>query len=300
MIVRHRPDATGRTIAPEPVQTQTSLGRVEHTDAGTGPALLALHGGMGGYDQSWLLARALLADLAAFRVLGVSRPGYLGTPLSLGETPEAQADLYAALLDSLGIDRTFVAAVSAGGPSALHFALRHADRCKGLILVSTATGRLDVPKGIESRLRTMGLLARIPGVTALLRRKAERDPRAAASRSIRDPATLVRTLADPEAGPLLMALQSSVMHRLAARLPGTVNDTGRFATLPAIPFERLEVPVLVVHGAADVVVPFAHGEAVAARAPRARLHRVEGGEHVSLFTDLHAIRGAVAAFVSTG
>lgn len=299
MMVHLQPAATGPTVAPQPVQTPTRFGHVEHTDTGTGTAFLALHGGMGGYDQSWLLARVLLADLARFQVLGVSRPGYLGTPLSLGETPEAQADLYAALLDALGVDRAFVAAVSAGGPSALHFALRHADRCRGLILVSTATGQLDVPKGIEARLRTMSVLARIPGVPALLRRKAEKDPQAAASRAIRDPAVRDRTLADPLAGPLLMALQSSVMHRLAARLPGTVNDTRRFSTLPAIPFEQVHVPVLVVHGTADAVVPFAHGEAVAVRSPQAQLHRVEGGEHVSLFTDLHAIRETVATFLSS-
>jgi hypothetical protein len=34
-----------------------------------------------------------------------SRPGYLRTPLESGRTPEDQADLYAAMLDSLEIER---------------------------------------------------------------------------------------------------------------------------------------------------------------------------------------------------
>lgn len=290
--------AAGDVAVPRASIIKTSLGAVEAIDAGTGSSLLALHGGMGGHDQSWLLARAMLADLTRHRVLAVSRPGYLGTPLAQGETPEAQADLYAALLDTLRIDSSFVAAVSAGGPSALHFALRHPRRCRGLILVSTATGRLDVPDEIESRLRIMSVLAHIPGLPRLLRRKASKDPRAAASRSIRDPDLRDRTLADPVAGPLLRALQDSVMQRLAARLPGTINDTRRFGTLPAIALERLTVPVLVIHGAADPVVPFAHGQNVADRAPDARLVRIDGGEHVALFTHLGLVRAEVEAFLA--
>ena len=72
-------EAPAYAVPPVPVVTRTTFGPVEHTRAGTGPAFLALHGGMGGYDQSWLLARALLADLSNHNVLGLSRPGYLGT-----------------------------------------------------------------------------------------------------------------------------------------------------------------------------------------------------------------------------
>src|SRR5690606_36543444 len=105
--------------APRPLVTVTRKGSVTHTDIGSGRAMLALHGGMGGFDQSWLLGQALLGDAQGYRVIGVSRPGYPGTDLALGASPEEQADLYADLLDTLGIGRVHVAAVSAGGPSAL-------------------------------------------------------------------------------------------------------------------------------------------------------------------------------------
>jgi 2-hydroxy-6-oxonona-2,4-dienedioate hydrolase len=45
-----------------------------------------------------------------------------------------QADAYATLLDHLGIDRLHVIGGSAGALSATAFALRHPDRCSGLIL----------------------------------------------------------------------------------------------------------------------------------------------------------------------
>lgn len=289
-------DARGIAFAPRPLITATSAGPLTHTDTGEGPALLALHGGMGGADQSWLLGRALVGDSAAHRVIGVSRPGYPGTPLALGATPEQQADLYPALLDALGIERAVVAAVSAGGPSALHFALRHPDRCRGVILVSAATGRLEADH-VLARLGKMQRLLRIPGASMLLGWMAGRDPEASARRSILDPALRAATLAHPAAGPLIRGLGRMSSQQLKARMPGTLNDTLRYRDLPPFPFERLDVPLLIAHGTADRVVPFAHAEA-AASAPHARLVPLAGGDHVALFTHLDAVRGAAAAFLS--
>ena len=116
---------THAVIAIRPSISRTSHGPVEYTSTGEGPAVLALHGGMGGYDQGLILARAALNDTGHFHVISVSRPGYLNTPLRSGETPEEQADMFAYLLDRLGVERSFVIAVSAGGPSALQFARRY-------------------------------------------------------------------------------------------------------------------------------------------------------------------------------
>jgi pimeloyl-ACP methyl ester carboxylesterase len=285
----------GIAVAPPPVVTRTSMGAVTHTGTGTGDAVLTLHGAMGGADQSWLLGQALFAEPDARRVIGVARPGYPGTPLALGASPEEQADLYAALLDAMGIDRAVVAAVSAGGPSALQFALRHPGRCAGLILVSAATGRLDASLALP-RLRKLERMTRVPGLAPLLGWLAGRDPEAAARRSILDPALLERTLAHPEAGPLIRGLGASTRTRLKQRMPGTLNDTIRYQSLPPFPFAALTVPVLVLHGTADRVVPFAHAEAVRA-APRSRVVPLDGGDHVALFTHLDEVRGETQAFL---
>lgn len=291
-------DGVRALLALPPVVALTPRGAIEYVDHGQGPVVLALHGGMGGYDQGLILARAVLSDLDRFRVLAVSRPGYLGTPLAAGETPEAQADLYAALLDRLGIGRALVVAVSAGGVSALRFALRHPDRCAGLVLVSTATGRLPIPAEVASRLPVMKLLARLPWLTALMRRRAERNPAASARRSILDEAVVTRTLEHPEAGPLLRALQSSALDRLGRRLPGTLNDMAQLEDIETLPVDRISAPVLVVHGDGDRIVPFDHARRVAEGAPRAALMTVEGGEHVAVFTHLDAVRARVAVFVA--
>ncbi|MCC6947414.1 MAG: alpha/beta hydrolase [Bradyrhizobiaceae bacterium] len=288
----------GLSIEPTPTIIRTRCGPIECAVSGEGPAIVALHGGMGGHDQSWLLARSLLTDLHGFRIVAVSRPGYLGTPLGVGRTPAEQADAYAALLDSLGIAATAVATVSAGGPSALQYALRHPGKCWGLILVSACSGRLETPPEIVSRLRFMKLLARVPGFAAIMRKRAMKNPEEAARRSIPDPVVRERTLGHAEAGPLLSALQSSIFDRLRMRLPGTINDTMLFAGLAAYPVEQIAAPIMVVHGTADRVVPFTHAQSIADRAARVEMVAIDGGEHVALFTHLDEVRAKAAKFIA--
>lgn len=289
----------GQSLAEPPAtKISTPRGPVECAVAGEGPTILALHGGMGGHDQSWLLARSLLADPQGYRIVAPSRPGYLGTPLRVGRAPEDQADAYADLLDALGIPTVAVAAVSAGGPSALQFALRHPARCWGLVLVSACSGRLATPPAIIAQLRVLRLVALVPGLAAIMRRRAERNPQNLARRSIADPLIRERTLNHPVAGALLRALQLGIFDRLRQRLPGTINDTTRFAGLDAYPIARLVVPVLVVHGKADRVVLFAHAEAVAGQVPHAALMAIENGEHVALFTHLDEVRTRAARFLA--
>ncbi|WP_420133841.1 alpha/beta fold hydrolase [Rhodopseudomonas sp.] len=285
-----------RAPPPTPIVVSTACGPIELIDRGTGPAILALHGGMGGCDQSLLLARAALGDDPPYRILALSRPGYLGTPQSSGATPEDQADLYAALLDALKIGRATVIAVSAGGPSALHFTLRYPRRSSGVVLISCCTGTLDVPEQVRARLPMMQLIARLPPLVALLRWAALRDPEKSARRSIRDPALRALTLADPAAGAMLRELRASVFTRMAERLPGTVSDTAYFAEMDAIDVSALTAPLLAIHGTADNVVPFAHASRVANGAPRGELMAIEAGEHVSLFTHLDQVRMRVSEF----
>jgi len=276
--------------------TTTRLGPAEHVSLGEGVPLLALHGGMGGHDQSMILARAILSVLSGYRVIAASRPGYLGTPQASGVTPEAQADLYAALLDALGIEWVVVAAVSAGGPSAIQFALRYPERCKALILVSCCTGHLGIPEQMKRRLPVMRWFARLGWLAALMRWRIKRNPIKAASRAIPDPAPREQTLAHPVAGPLMKALQQSPFTQLGRRLPGTLNDMEQFERMATLPFGQITVPVLGIHGMADRVVPFEHGDR-ARLAPKGELMAIQGGEHVAIFTHLDAIRERVAGFL---
>ena len=278
-----------------PVVVKTRRGDVECAFLGDGPPVLALHGAMGGYDQALLLART--AGVPGFRYVAPSRPGYLGTRLSLGRTPTEQADLYRDLLDALEIERAAVMAISGGGPSALQFALSHPDRCWGLVIVSSVCTRVETRLPLAWYL--MRLTARCGPLVAAMRRKAEQDPERSARRSIPDPIVRSRTLGDPEAGPLLRELQLSTFDRMPLRLPGTENDVAVTRHDQWFALERITAPLLVVHGTNDRAAPFAQAQILAARVPGAELLAIENGEHVSIFTDRDRVRARVGSFLRT-
>ena len=285
------------SVLQEPRLLTTALGTVELAQTTDAPRILALHGAMGGYDQSLLLARALIPDAGA---IALSRPGYLGSPLSLGPTPEQQADLYAAVLSSLGIDRIVVAAVSGGGPSAIHFALRHPDRCRQLILVSTPAGPMPGYEENLKRINKMRRMLLVPGLLPLLRWQAGRDPLRGVARAVPDPELYARVVADPEAMGLLVSLQQGTLRNLAARMPGTLHDTTAFGTIAPLPVSDLTVPTLVIHAENDPVVDVTHARRILAETPLARGLILPSGGHVALFTHLDAVRDAVADSLGIG
>lgn len=284
----------GHGVLTEPVLIETSRGTVECATCGSGPAVLSLHGAMGGHDQAMLLARTIGGP--GYRYIGPSRPGYLGTPLSRGRSPEEQADLYASLLDALGVGRCAVMAVSGGGPSAIHFALRHRNRCWGLVLVSTCADRLDAGPPLSFALRK--LLMRVPGVASAARRKVLRDPESVARRSVTNPELFDRLRRDDHAWALLQELQASTTDRMTRRFRGTDNDVVVSRTR-GYPLEEIGVPTLVVHGSADPLVPFErHAAVFAARIPRAKLLALEGGEHAAIFTHRRQAQAEVTRFLA--
>jgi 2-hydroxy-6-oxonona-2,4-dienedioate hydrolase len=111
----------------------TACGPIEYAQAGSGPPVLVIHGAGGGFDQGMELAQPLAER--GFRVIAVSRFGYLRTPLPADASPEAQADAHACLLDALGVKKAAVIGGSAGAPSAMQLALRHPERCSALVLL---------------------------------------------------------------------------------------------------------------------------------------------------------------------
>ncbi len=287
--------AAGRLPAFDIHQEMLAPGPVQYATYGQGPVLLSLHGAMGGFDQGLVLARVTGAD-AGMRVVAPSRPGYRGTPLSSGATPEAQADLYAALLDRLQVDRTTVIAVSGGGASALAFALRHPRRCRALILVSTCAVRNPMP--IPLGFRVMTGLARWPGFVRFMRDRALRDPEKRLARSFPDAGQQQQLLSDPVAWPLYNDLRREMFTEMAARLPGTANDI-QVTRTREFPLEQVQVPTLVIHGTRDPLLDYErHGLQLAQRIPGARLLTLEEGGHAALFSHRQQVADAVQRFLA--
>ena len=129
---------------------KTKKGIIEYKIEGDGPAILLFHGSPGGYDQSYFISQELLPE--GFKIVAISRPGYLKTPLESGITFEEGADLVAALLDALGIKKVSIIGGSGGGPISLQFALKYPERTSALIMESAISQNFTMQEGFENSL----------------------------------------------------------------------------------------------------------------------------------------------------
>jgi pimeloyl-ACP methyl ester carboxylesterase len=115
---------------------ETSCGPIEYGIIGDGPPVLVVHGAGGGFDQGLAFGIPLVEQ--GFRIIAMSRFGYLRTPLPEDASPAAQADAHACLLSALGIERVAVIGGSAGAPSSMQFALRYPNKITALVLLVPA------------------------------------------------------------------------------------------------------------------------------------------------------------------
>ena len=123
---------------------ETKKGPVEINRKGNAPYMLCFHGTPGIHDGQSNYFEYLTSQ--GIGVIAPSRPGYGRTPLSSGKTFEEAADLMAAMLDELNIDKVLVYGISGGGPITLIFAQRHPDRCYGCMTEVGVTGNFRHPK----------------------------------------------------------------------------------------------------------------------------------------------------------
>jgi pimeloyl-ACP methyl ester carboxylesterase len=245
----------------------TPRGRVEAAVAGSGPALLVVHGMPG----DWRQARVLSGDLSGdATVVLVSRPGYGRTPLSSGRSPADQALLYDALLEELGLGPAVVLGISGGGPSAFALAALRPGRCAGLVLAcAVRPGVMQVPAAMRR-------LAAVPGLWSVLALLARRRP---GSREL-DLSVLTERerelLADRRVREAAEVFEAERWLTLRGR--GMRNDARRLGD-PAPTWPAVGPPVLVLHGDRDEVVPVACAHAYAEAVPGARLEVLSGLGH---------------------
>jgi pimeloyl-ACP methyl ester carboxylesterase len=263
----------------------TALGPVEYAVVGSGTPVLVVHGSPGGIDAAELMARILPRD--EFSAIVLSRPGYLGTPLAGRETIDQQADLLAALLDELGIDRAGVYTWSGGGPAGYRLAVRHPERVSALVANAAVAEAYTEPKpDVATRLLT----GTAPG-RWLMRFTAAKAPEqfvkgALSGEGDLTPAQLdaqvKAVMADPETVRFVCDLgPTSVPDK--GRAQGLRNDLTQFAAITSLELDRITAPTLVVQGTADSDLPPAHSYHAADTIPGAELLTLDEGTHLALY-----------------
>ena len=280
-IRRPTPRELAECLTQQPQVRQTAAGPLEYAERGQGPALLAVHGAPGGYDEGLGLGEFFRVN--GFKTIAPSRPGYLGTPLATGRTPEAQADALAALLDSLQIEKIPVIAASAGGPSSYLLAARHPDRVSCLLEIGSVCRKfVHDPTPLEKKLFLSQaghwllrfFLDHFPEsmVKYLLKAESTLDRRAIAvmAKEIRQDASKLA---------FLKLLMATIGTRLPERRDGLLNDVAQIAAITQLDLAPISCPTLIMHGRADLRVSPSHGEYAQASIVGAELYWIKDGSH---------------------
>jgi len=267
----------------------TSRGEIEYVLKGSGPVILFLHGSPGGYDQG-AVDMEMWTD-AGFSLLSISRPGYLRTPLSTGETFEEQADAIEALLETLEISKVAIIGASGGGPIALHFALRHPDRTSALILMAAVSNEYTVDQeAMDSTLARLFLSDSIADFGAWLYDVITRRWTSMAVKEAFKETVNLESKERDEYVKQIMAIPEQVdwMKRfvrttcpMTPRMSGYNNDLKQLQQVSFASLEAINCPTLVLHGTVDGDVSYSNAEFAASSIPNARLYSLENIGHIA-------------------
>ena len=231
--------------------------------SGTGPPLLLIMG-MSGTAQHW--GEPFLAPLRGhFETIvydhrGVGESSRLEGPVTIAQMA---ADA-AALLVALEVDSAHVLGISMGGMIAQELALAHPERVRTLTLGCTYCGGEGSALSSPEVMRKLGE-GMMSGDRALALR-AGWEVNVSESMAA-DEEAFERFLAIGSANAVAIRVVMAQMQACAA------HDTS--ARLGA-----LEMPVLVVHGTEDQLLPVQNGRVIASRIPGARLEILEGVGHL--------------------
>ncbi len=255
---------------------------------GRGPAVVFLHG-LGGFAESWRPTMAALAR--RHTVLAVDLPGCGRSAKPAGRYDlEFFADAVHGCLDALGIAQATLVGHSLGGAVAVTCALRRPSRVERLALVSAL-----VPGFYEPSLGYR--LAASPGLGDLLALvRSARLYRRALSRCFHVPA--------PEHVAFLVEHDWAERTCLAARLAflrtlrHCRDDLVRRAAAYRRAIATLDLPVLVVHGRHDRVIPADACRRAAAAFPRAELRWLEACGHFPHLECPDVVNEWLAAFAA--
>jgi pimeloyl-ACP methyl ester carboxylesterase len=220
------------------------------TRVGTGHPVLILHGGGGPLTVlPWAVGYAAARDA---EVIVPVHPGFSGTPRpETLRTPRDLAGLYVGLLDALGLEQVTVVGNSIGGWIAAEIAALGSPRVTGVVVVD-AVG-LVVPGHPY------------PDFFSL-------TPAEVAARSYHDPEKFG---VDPAKLPPEVRAAMAGNRAALGVYGGGVTDTTLASRLSSI-----DVPVLVVWGAADRIGDPEVGEAYAKLIPGARLEVIADAGHL--------------------
>jgi len=268
--------------------------RIHYDKRGSGPAVVMIHGASGNLRDFTFSMSDALAN-AGFTAIAVDRPGFGYSEREGGAsfTPLAQAAKLRAAVAALGIERPIVMGHSYGGAVAAAWAVDAPESIAGAVIVSGVT--YPWPAGDNAFHAAASTAVFGPPINALLRRRALEKSASGAVTWVFKPQT-------PPAG-----YAEYIGAELASR-PTTFRENGRDITNVNVALEgispryaELRVPIELVHGTADEIVPIeAHARRFKAALPSANLTELQGFGHMVHHVAEDEVIGAVKRIAAGG
>jgi pimeloyl-ACP methyl ester carboxylesterase len=256
----------------------------------SGPAggfpLVFHHGTPGAAAPVRALERAAYAR--GLRLVTTSRPGYGGSSPQPGRRVVDVAADTAAVLATIGADRSLIAGWSGGGPHALACGAR-LDAAVAVLVIAGAAAYgaegLDWMAGMgeEGVAEFSAALRGEDQLRSYLLRAREQLKDATAADLVVSLETLLpdvdRAVLTGECGEDLAA---NFREGLRGGVEGWFEDDIALTRSWGFGLEEISVPTMIWHGSADLMVPFSHGHWLASQLPDASAHLEEGGGHLSV------------------
>jgi pimeloyl-ACP methyl ester carboxylesterase len=265
-----------RDVAPPSLQFRTIHGyRRAFRIGGSGPAVLLIHG-VGDNSTTWETVHAQLAQ--RFTVIA---PDLLGH----GESDKPRADYSLAafangmrdLLAVLGIDRVTIVGHSLGGGIAMQFAYQYPHMVERIVLVSSGGVTKDVSPALRLAAMPVGSEAlavlRVPGALSALQLVGRVVEKKLGStkfgRDVPDALRLFEGLQKPGA-----------LSAFARTLRSVVDGRGQFVTMLDRCYLMQSIPLQIIWGEDDLVIPVSHARIAHEAVPGSRLEIFENSGHM--------------------
>ncbi len=270
-------DADSRFID---VQLGSDSIEIHYKDAGVGePTLMLLHG-FGASVFSW---REVMGPLAEnHRVIAFDRPafglterplrGKWGTPAEWRQGKpygaEAQADLTIALMNKLDIEQAVLVGNSAGGAVSIITTLKYPERVRALILISPAVYSGGPNPAVSWLLQT----PQMQHIGPLIAQRIQEWGNDFARSAWHNPALITDDIWQGYTAPLQIKNWDRALWELTVASRANRLDE-RLA--------ELTLPILVITGDDDRIVPTAQSERLAQELPNARLTVIPACGHIA-------------------
>ncbi|HEX5622124.1 MAG TPA: alpha/beta fold hydrolase [Solirubrobacteraceae bacterium] len=231
-----------------------------------------------------------------WQLVAHARPGYAGSTRQEGRSIADVAGDVAAILDHVGLTEFVVLGWSGGGPHALACAALLPDRCKAAASLAgvapyEAEG-LDFLAGMgPENVEEFGAAAHSHDELRDFLERFAAGLRGITAEQVGDELGGLIDHVDRSAltGEFAESLARMLRRAVSTGTDGWFDDDLAFVKPWGFDLDAITVPVSIWQGAHDKMVPFAHGQWLAAHVPGARVHLYDDEGHLSLVSQLPRI-----------